>query len=155
MTSAGLPHSGTPGSPAACASPGSIAACRALHRLSVPRHPPCALISLGRIFLSDPRKHFLHSCTHVRGRWSENHPPGTPIFLIPITRIVNYFSATKRIRRQAFQDISPLAHCQPPDGADARPCLAQGSRGASTLNGSGSAVNRLGRIGPGGFRRPQ
>ena len=39
----GFPHSGTPGSKAACASPGSIAACRALRRLPVPRHPPCAL----------------------------------------------------------------------------------------------------------------
>ena len=38
----GFPHSGTPGSKAVCASPGPIAACRALLRLPVPRHPPCA-----------------------------------------------------------------------------------------------------------------
>ena len=38
----GFPHSGTPGSKAACASPGNIAARRALLRLPVPRHPPCA-----------------------------------------------------------------------------------------------------------------
>ena len=88
MTPAGFPHSGITGSTPACGSPMLFAAYHALLRLSEPRHPPCALISLGRIFLSDPRKHFLHSCTHVRGRWSENHPPGTPIFLIPITRIV-------------------------------------------------------------------
>ena len=37
------PHSGTPGSKAVCASPGLIAACRALRRLPMPRHPPCAL----------------------------------------------------------------------------------------------------------------
>ena len=49
MTLAGFPHSGTPGSQPACGSPGTIAACRALLRLSVPRHPPCALVSLGRI----------------------------------------------------------------------------------------------------------
>ena len=40
---AGFSHSGTPGSTAACAYPGTIAACRALRRLREPRHPPCAL----------------------------------------------------------------------------------------------------------------
>ena len=40
---AGFPHSGTSGSKAVCASPEIIAACRALLRLPVPRHPPCAL----------------------------------------------------------------------------------------------------------------
>ena len=39
----GFSHSGTPGSVAVCASPGTIAACRALRRLPAPRHPPCAL----------------------------------------------------------------------------------------------------------------
>ena len=39
----GFSHSGTPGSKAVCASPGPIAACRALRRLPAPRHPPCAL----------------------------------------------------------------------------------------------------------------
>ena len=42
MTAAGFPHSGIPGSRAVCASPGPIAACRALRRLPMPRHPPCA-----------------------------------------------------------------------------------------------------------------
>ncbi len=41
----GLPHSETPGSPIARISPGLFAACRVLHRLSVPRHPPDALQS--------------------------------------------------------------------------------------------------------------
>ena len=40
---AGFSHSGTPGSQAACAYPGTFAACRALRRLREPRHPPCAL----------------------------------------------------------------------------------------------------------------
>ena len=39
----GLPHSDTPGSRAVCASPGLFAACRVLHRLQEPGHPPCAL----------------------------------------------------------------------------------------------------------------
>ena len=38
-----FPHSETRGSQAVCASPRTIAACRVLLRLPVPRHPPCAL----------------------------------------------------------------------------------------------------------------
>jgi len=41
----GLPHSEIPGSTIARISPGLFAACRVLHRLSVPRHPPDALYS--------------------------------------------------------------------------------------------------------------
>ena len=39
----GLPHSDTGGSQAMCASPPLFAACRVLHRLREPGHPPCAL----------------------------------------------------------------------------------------------------------------
>jgi hypothetical protein len=55
MTVAGFPHSGIAGSKPTCGSPTLIAAYHALHRLSVPRHPPCALISLDRITLARPR----------------------------------------------------------------------------------------------------
>ena len=41
----GLPHSDIPGSQPAGDSPGLFAAIHVLHRLSVPRHPPCALPS--------------------------------------------------------------------------------------------------------------
>jgi hypothetical protein len=41
----GFPHSEIPGSPIARISPGLFAACHVLHRLSVPRHPPDALVS--------------------------------------------------------------------------------------------------------------
>src|SRR5580704_5419563 len=34
----------------ACGSPGLIAACHVLHRLLLPRHPPCALSSLTTKF---------------------------------------------------------------------------------------------------------
>ena len=44
--SAGFPHSEISGSKPICGSPKLIAACRVLHRLSVPRHSPCALYSL-------------------------------------------------------------------------------------------------------------
>ena len=39
----GLPHSEISGSTGICPSPKLFAACHVLHRLSVPRHPPCAL----------------------------------------------------------------------------------------------------------------
>ena len=46
LQTAGLSHSEIHGSMAICASPWLIAACHVLHRLSVPRHSPCALYSL-------------------------------------------------------------------------------------------------------------
>jgi hypothetical protein len=49
MTLAGFPHSGITGSQPACGSPMLFAAYHALHRLSVPRHPPCALVRLTGI----------------------------------------------------------------------------------------------------------
>ena len=44
--SAGFPHSVISGSMLMCSSPKLIAACHDLHRLLMPRHSPCALISL-------------------------------------------------------------------------------------------------------------
>ena len=43
VCSAGFPHSEISGSSDICSSPKLFAAYRVLHRLSVPRHPPCAL----------------------------------------------------------------------------------------------------------------
>ena len=45
ITLEGLPHSDIPGSQPAGDSPGLFAAIHVLHRLLVPRHPPCALAS--------------------------------------------------------------------------------------------------------------
>ena len=45
ITLEGLPHSDIPGSQPAGDSPGLFAASHVLHRLLVPRHPPCALAS--------------------------------------------------------------------------------------------------------------
>ena len=42
----GFPHSDIPGSRDICSSPGLFAAYHVFHRLSVPRHPPCALSCL-------------------------------------------------------------------------------------------------------------
>ena len=41
----GFPHSDISGSKDICSSPKLFAACHVLHRLSVPRHPPCALFA--------------------------------------------------------------------------------------------------------------
>ena len=46
MTLAGFPHSDIDGSALASSSPSLFAGSYVLHRLPVPRHPPCALISL-------------------------------------------------------------------------------------------------------------
>ena len=46
VLSAGFPHSDIPGSQDMCSSPGLFAAYHVFHRLSVPRHPPCALFCL-------------------------------------------------------------------------------------------------------------
>src|SRR5437016_1507824 len=46
MTPAGFPHSDIPGPKTVCVSPRLIAAYHVLHRLLVPRHPPCTLSSL-------------------------------------------------------------------------------------------------------------
>ncbi len=51
---AGLPHSETHGSQPACGSPWLIAAYHVLHRLLMPRHPPCALHILSLIILPVP-----------------------------------------------------------------------------------------------------
>ena len=46
MTPEGLPHSDISGSKPARGSPKRFVACYVLHRLQVPRHPPCALYYL-------------------------------------------------------------------------------------------------------------
>ena len=46
VSSAGFPHSDTHGSSPMCGSPWLFAAYRVFLRLSVPRHPPCALFCL-------------------------------------------------------------------------------------------------------------
>ena len=55
MTRGGLPHSEISGSTVGCTSPELIAAYHVLHRLLVPRHPPCALSSLAKFYSSNRR----------------------------------------------------------------------------------------------------
>src|SRR5947208_8735849 len=54
----GFPHSEICGSKDACSLPQLIAACHVLHRLEVPRHPPCALSSLTVKLTREQRREF-------------------------------------------------------------------------------------------------
>ena len=56
VCSSGFPHSDIRGSMDICSSPRLFAAYHVLHRLSVPRHPPCALYSLTNRFESGHRR---------------------------------------------------------------------------------------------------
>ena len=76
----GFPHSEIPGSTGARPSPRLFAACHVLHRLSVPRHPPNALIALDP---SSPaaRREQTAPCTIAMPRLrhtqhSFSYPPG-------------------------------------------------------------------------------
>ena len=52
VCSAGFPHSDISGSMDICSSPKLFAAYHVFHRLSVPRHPPCALLRLTFICIA-------------------------------------------------------------------------------------------------------
>src|SRR5829696_7965444 len=76
MTLAGFPHSGISGSLPTCGSPKLFAAYHALLRLSVPRHPPCALDSLDRIFkISRPTKASTSQLKHTLGALANEPSP--------------------------------------------------------------------------------
>src|SRR6059058_6577868 len=56
-------------------SPGLIAAAHVLHRLSMPRHPPCALVLLiRRTPVIDVAMEFSR-CTRARARPTQKEPP--------------------------------------------------------------------------------
>jgi hypothetical protein len=100
MTLAGFPHSGTPGSTPTCGSPRLFAACRALLRLSVPRHPPCALVRLtgsSRCVPEDEVNRSVHRFPEhhalVLSRLSlKTRPTQHPI---PTTQVVNCLTTTR------------------------------------------------------------
>ena len=68
----GFPHSEIPGSKPVCGSPRLIAACHVLHRLLLPRHPPCALSSLTIKFTQ-------HTQIHIRMRDGKLYDLSTPL----------------------------------------------------------------------------
>ncbi len=64
---AGFPHSDISGSLPVCGSPKLFAAYHVFHRLSVPRHPPCALISFTYLVLLSAVRKFVgtgEECLH-------------------------------------------------------------------------------------------
>src|SRR5262244_3688700 len=81
MTPAGFPHSDISGSKCVCHSPELFAAYHVLHRLLVPRHPPCALSSLTefRCSLGAYPSHLLRLSKTRRGaRAPRSFPRGEP-----------------------------------------------------------------------------
>ena len=73
----GFPHSEISGSSDICSSPKLIAAYRVFHRLLVPRHPPCALISLTVCFLLPVTRRRI--ALRLLGRVSGGLLPGSPL----------------------------------------------------------------------------
>ena len=97
----GFPHSEIPGSKPACGSPGLIAACHVLHRLLLPRHPPCALSSLTTKFTRyTAASSSLTSCHELFSFWllahqQELQTPHAEKFygpLDPAPRTLSFFS---------------------------------------------------------------
>ena len=72
----GFPHSEIFGSKCAGNSPKLIAACHVLHRLSVPRHPPNALLVLDLTFVSEMTIFIAITARSVQGT-----TPGTTAFI--------------------------------------------------------------------------
>src|SRR5678815_1832114 len=62
--SCGFPHSDICGSQDECSLPQLFAACHVLHRLEVPRHPPCALSSLTIKFTQNNKRTYRVGWTH-------------------------------------------------------------------------------------------
>ena len=91
--SAGFPHSEICGSKLMCSSPQLIAACHVLHRLLMPRHSPCALISLTSLahssacllvlirIMQASQKIFMQNCIYP---YAHFHVRLIPQFLFPL-----------------------------------------------------------------------
>ncbi len=82
MTGIRLPHSGIPGLTSVCDYPGLIAACHALPRLLMPRHPPYTLSSLTPDFpLCSGKLQWIP--IRIRLSKSARGAPGSPLRGIP------------------------------------------------------------------------
>jgi hypothetical protein len=88
MTAAGFPHSGITGSTPACGSPMLFAAYHALPRLSVPRHPPCALVRLTGSLSLWIRTPSTSKSTHTLPSGAPKHPlPQSPKLSIELLAV--------------------------------------------------------------------
>ena len=82
----GFPHSEIPGSKPACGSPRLIAACHVLHRLLLPRHPPCALSSLTTKFTQHTQESFQLSAISLQLKNNPEHADSISWASIPHLR---------------------------------------------------------------------
>ncbi len=69
---AGFPHSDTCGSKDVCSSPQLFAAYHVFHRLLVPRHPPCALISLTLLYIKNIALPFIYLLSFMTALFKTN-----------------------------------------------------------------------------------
>ena len=116
----GFPHSEIFGSKPACGSPKLIAACHVLHRLLLPRHPPCALSSLTTKFTQHTQDSFELSAISLQPKTIPNTPLklyGPLILLIACSASLNaphpsrVFSGTHKNLRSPC-NLPNLFSCQ-------------------------------------------
>ena len=96
--SAGFPHSEICGSMLMCSSPQLIAACRVLLRLLMPRHSPCALISLT--FVEQPiSKLFSLSISRIM---QASDSVGIVVFVLPFYDFHKVYFVTSSVACSQF-----------------------------------------------------
>src|SRR5437870_7089727 len=147
----GLPHSEIPGSTIARISPGLFAACHVLHRLSVPRHPPDALLSRFSRHTQRQRPSSAAILSVQKTLRDGTHRPETPLSEKPRPRLPsrshnsllhNCPSATPRRSKtgREFGHSAAMSKLFPPAfGA----CCASACRAAKALLSPGVEVNGL------------
>ena len=121
-----MPHSEISGSPGARPSPELFAACHVLHRLSVPRHPPDALLVLRH---AQPQSRVSEN----RGQRSEDRHGAADATCADITWVWLLLPAHRSLGLGADASASPLpgppvlAYCIPMPGHDRSTAESQGA----------------------------
>ncbi len=108
FTPARFPHSGTPGSMPACSSPRLFAACHALLRPPVPRHPLHALFARNPLYYElDPQT--LHYAPAGQNLYARSHPATLTLLVLHLSnsRRGPPRAATLRIIRSYLKYYSP------------------------------------------------
>ncbi len=136
----GFPHSEIPGSKPICGSPRLIAACHVLHRLLLPRHPPCALSSLTTKFTQ-------HTPVSRRGSTGNFMSPSAPCVSRRNEQVLGthktYSSLADRLHRRSETCNYPmLFSCQtsshlavrPPGWLDKTSCPKFGAKRLRLVN---------------------
>ena len=105
----GLPHSEIHGSLLLCSSPQLIAALHVLHRLCMPRHPPCALnlLLLYGLHSALRAQTFSYSCYwFIVGRGGTNLPGYLGVVHLPVNRQMPYYCIFHRISLCGIRPIT-------------------------------------------------